>query len=352
MRIPIILIMMALLSACSVIESHSNNHEDAPMTKELIILAAPPDGDTYYSEVLDDIFDFHIAYARQIMAHDDVIILTGHDFYEDYVAALGKNHVALFEQQDIWMRDFSPLNAASPVMMRYSAEGQGGERTGQKDADAVQEVLAALFEDAGVSFKSSDLINDGGNFVDDYAGNVILSRKFLRDNGLSESKARIVIRQKTGAKNVAFIEADEQGGLEHADGVTAFISANTVVVNSYPEDLAYVRALKDDLERGLPGVTIHEIITPYDSSQIYDGRFGSACGLYTNMLVTPSRIYFPQFGIPEDKIALESLGGWTDKEIIPVMSSGVCSMGGGVRCMSAQLRGENAKRFAQYVCRP
>jgi len=236
------------------------------VTKELIILAPPPDGD-----VLDDIFDFHVAYARKILKHDDVIILSGKDFYADYVAELGAKHVAPVEMQDIWMRDFSPLNAAAPVMMRYSAEGQGGGRKGQSDADAVQEVLAEAMESAGLSFTESDLLNDGGNFVDDYAGNVVLSRKFLRDNRLSEEKGRAAIRKVTGAKNVAFIEADEQGGLEHADGV-----------------------------------------------------------VYTNMLVTPTRIYFPQFGIPEDAKALANLRGWTDRQVIPVSSQQVCQMGGGV----------------------
>lgn len=251
--------------------------------------------------------------------------------------------------QDIWMRDFSPLNAARPIMMRYTAEGQGGGRKGQSDADAVQEALAEVLSSKGVSFGESDLLNDGGNFVDDYAGNVVLSRKFLRDSELSEAQGRKAIQKATGAVNVAFIEADEQGGLEHADGVVAFIDENILAVNSYPEDPPYAAALKADLRRGLPGVTIHDMITSYDGSTIYDPRFGSACGLYTNMLVTPNRIYLPQFGIPEDAKALADMRGWTTKTVIPVMSNQVCQMGGGVRCMSWQLRGEQAETLLTSV---
>ena len=117
------------------------------------------------------------------------------------------------------------------------------------------------------------------------------------------------------------------------------------MINSYPDDDGYAASLRADLEAGLPGVTIHEIVTPYEGSEIYDERFGSACGLYTNMLVTPNRIYFPQFDIAEDAKALAQVKQWTDKEIIPVMSDQVCKMGGGVRCMSWQLRGENAARL-------
>ncbi len=320
-----------------------------PSQKELIILAPPPDGDRYYAKVSGDIFDFHIAYARRIMAHDDVLILSGPKRYTDYVRALGKDHVLLAEMEDIWMRDFALSNAVAPVMFRYTAEGQGGGGKGQKDADAVQESFAKFIGKAGVEFAESDWLNDGGNFVDDSAGNVVISRKFLRDNDLNVAEGRSAIRSLTSANHIAFIESDEQGGLEHADGVVAFVAENTVVINSYLEDKAYAEALKADLRRSLPGVVIHEIITPYDGSRIYDERFGSACGLYTNMLVTPQRIYFPQFGITEDAIALKQLKNWTDLEIIPIMSSEVCQMGGGVRCMSWQTRGANAKALLAYA---
>ena len=315
---------------------------------ELIILAAPPThADNYYAEVADDIADFHVTYAKAIKAHgDDVLILSNKDFYDFYAQELGADKVALAPMPDIWMRDFTVLNAVKPVMFRYSAAGQGGS---QSDADAVQEDFAKLAEQAGISFTETDLINDGGNFVDDYAGNVVISKKFLRDNNLSADEARQAITKITGAKNIAFIEADEQGGLEHADGVVSFVDTNTLMINSYPEDQDYAKALKADLRAGLPDVKIHEIITPYDGSNIYDKRFGSACGLYTNALVTPERIYLPQFGIPEDKIALKQVRAVTAREVIPVPSQKVCPMGGGVRCMSLQLRGKNAQKMQALV---
>ncbi len=317
------------------------------MTGELIVLAAPRDGDPYYADVADDIFDFQVAYAKSMQGDDRALILTDTRMRQRYVDALGEGSVLALDapMEDIWMRDFSLSNAAAPVMFRYTAEGQGTGRKGQNDADAVQERFAALLEDAELEFGETDLKNDGGNFVDDDAGNAVVSRKFLRDNDLTENAGRAALQSATGIENVAFIDADELGGLEHADGVVAFIDSNTLVINAYPEDPAYAAELRADLEAGLPGVTIHEIVTPYDGSDIYDERFGSACGLYTNMLVTPRHIYFPQFGIPEDAEALSSIRTWTSRQIVPVRSDGVCAMGGGVRCMSAQLRGENASKL-------
>ena len=84
-------------------------------------------------------------------------------------------------------------------MFRYSEVRQGGTKQGQHDADAVQQRLVTLAEHANVQFYKTDLITDGGNYVDDFAGNVVINRKFLRDNKLSEQQARKIIRELSGA---------------------------------------------------------------------------------------------------------------------------------------------------------
>ena len=346
-----LLIMSVVLFGCSAEGriDQSPTEDNSMSARELIIVAAPRHNDPYYAEVAADIFDFHIAYAEQVAGHDDFLVLTDARSAPAYIDALGDDRVAIAPQDDIWMRDFSLSNAEDPILFRYTAEGQGGGREGQSEADHVQDQLAIVMEGAELGFTETDWLNDGGNFVDDYAGRAVLSRKFLRDNALNEAEAREILRDSFGLIEIAFIEADEQGGLEHSDGVVAFIDANTLVVNAYPEDPDYAATLIADLRAGLPGVTIHTLTTPYDGSQIYDARFGSACGLYTNMLVTPERIYLPQFGIVQDDEALQAVRGWTDKTVIPVQSGGVCGMGGGVRCMSWQLRGENADRLRAWA---
>ena len=317
---------------------------------ELIVLASPQSEDTYYAKMVDDIFDFHINYAKQIIKNGDkVLILTDKYLYPDYVKAIGQNHVVIAPMQDIWMRDFSSANPDQPTLFRYTAAGQGGTKKAQAISDDVQSDFKLYSQKAGLKFIQTQLLNDGGNWVEDGFGNVVISTKFLSDNRLSEKVAREKLIALTNAKHIAFIDADEQGGLEHADGVVSFVDQNTLVMNTYPEDPDYTKKLKADLIRSIPNIKIHEIITPYDGSQIYDKKFGSACGLYTNMLVTPEHIYFPQFGIKEDSVALQQIRAITKRKVIPVQSNHVCHMGGGVRCMSWQLRGENAELLLNYV---
>ncbi|MCI5046810.1 MAG: agmatine deiminase family protein [Aquisalinus sp.] len=348
-----VLLASAILQVADAAQPGASVSERAPYTmkdqSELIVVAAPRHDDPYYAEEKQNIFDFHIAYAAVIAGHDDFLVLTDAETYPAYVQVLGEARVAIAPQSDIWLRDFGLSNMTAPVMFRYTAEGQGGKAKGQADADDVQDIIAELTEVTGLTYKESDLLNDGGNFVDDYHGRAVLSRKFLRDNNLEESEARGILIEATGLSHIAFIEADEQGGLEHADGVVAFIDPNVLVINTYPEDPEYAADLRAQLRADLPDVVIHEIVTPHDDSKVVDDRFGSACGLYTNMLVTPDRIYFPQFDIPEDQEALESIRRWTSKEVIPVPSGKVCHMGGSVRCMSWQLRGENAAKLKAWA---
>ncbi|MEP0069020.1 agmatine deiminase family protein [Pyruvatibacter sp.] len=304
---------------------------------QLIVLAAPILDDPYYASEVDAIIEFHIAFANRIAAPDRVLVLAGADTADIYADALGPDRVVTAAMEDIWTRDFGIMDPASSVMTRYTAAGQGGGRKGQRDADAVQETHAAFLEGKGIIPVASDLLNDGGNWVFDGAGNAVVSTKFLADNNLTEDEARAALREVTGARHIAFIEADEQGGLEHADGVVSFVGDGVLLVNSYADDPAYEKQLLADLRRGLPGVDIHTIVNAYDGSDIYDSRFGSACGLYTNALVTHHAVYLPQFGIPQDVQALETVRRLTQKQVIPVASQQVCHMGGGVRCMSSQI---------------
>ena len=320
--------------------------------RELIVLASALHKSTYYEDVRSEIMEFHIEYAKKISQSDNVLIFTDKHQYPEYVKYLGKEKVIIAPMLDIWMRDFTLSNTTNPIMFRYTPEGQGGGKKAQSRSDAVQEQFAEIITDAGLSFLETDLLNDGGNIVDDYAGNIVVSRKFLRDNSITENEGRKRLRKFPGIKNVAFIDVEPgeigQGKLEHADGIVSFIDKNTLMVNTYPDSRKYSQKLKKDLRQGLPGVKIHEIVTPYNGSKVYDKKFGSACGLYTNALVTPNRIYFPQFGIPEDKVALKKVRSISSREVIPVKSSQVCHMGGGVRCMSWQLRGKNAKALLKY----
>ncbi|MCF6292289.1 MAG: agmatine deiminase family protein [Robiginitomaculum sp.] len=352
MKTFISIIVVALITTTNVSCAEDQQMTEVTDNQQLIVLISPKKGDPYYADMAEEILKFQLAFAQQIAIYDQVLVLTDQENYSYFADVLGEQRVLIAPQDDIWARDFSSSNTTTPMMFRYTAAGQGGGRRGQVDADYVQDNFANFLIGAGLQFETSNLLNDGGNFVSDFSGNTVISTKFLTDNRLSETKAKELLLAMPGINNLAFIEADEQGGLQHADGVVAFVDDNVLAINSYPDDPDYMQQLKADLKRGLPDVKILELVTPYDGSGIYDARFGSACGIYTNMLVTKTRIYLPQFGIKEDVLALQQVRAMTNKQVIPVQSGMVCQMGGGVRCMSAQFHGIANERLLKAVEKP
>lgn len=297
---------------------------------ELIVLVAPRTDDAYYASVGNDIFQFQIDFAETIAASGDAFIIIADEIaavrYEAELSAEAFNsgYVLQGDVGDIWARDFSPAFPDSLVKFRYTAAGQAGS---QSEADDVQRNFTRILWQAGVRFSDIPVKCDGGNVVEDGDGNAVISTKFLSDNFMTLEHARHALYEDAGLNNVAFIEADEQGGLEHSDGVVSFVEAGVLAVNDYVKDPDYQTMIEDEIYAAIPNVTIHRVIMgPQNSSEILDDRFGSACGLYTNALVTPDRIFLPQFGVEEDDIAYEQFSNITSKEVIRVSSSNVCNM--------------------------
>lgn len=316
-----------------------------PALQELIVVAAPRHDDPYYADVADAIVEFHHGLATRLTGGDLMLVLADRVMGPRYDRGVGPMAVVTAPMDDIWIRDYAPVQPDRPVLFRYTAAAQGGGRRGQRAADAVQQRLVALLNGAGVSVPRTDLLNDGGNFVDDGAGRAIVSRKILRDTRLSEDACRARLRAELGLDHVAFIPSDDPDGLAHADGMVAFVAPNTVILAAYPDDPAFEAAAIQALQAGLPGVEIHPLAMAPDTRSPFDDRFASACGLSVNAIVTPHRIYLPVFGQPEDAAAADRIAGVSGKPVIPIPTATVCRMGGGPRCLTWQLRGPMAHRM-------
>ena len=92
------------------------------------------------------------------------------------------------------------------------------------------------------------------------------------------------------------------------------------------------------------GLSVVEIESPVGGA-VHDPAFGSAHGVYVNATVTDRHVYVPTFGVPEDAVALELLRARSDREIVPVAARNVADLGGSVRCLSGQFKGENARKL-------
>ena len=194
----------------------------------------------------------------------------------------------------------------------------------------------------GISYLTSALKLDGGNVVDNYNDKAIVTERFLKDNGLSKAEGKEKLKKILSVKSVAIIPSDDESGLAHADGMLMFIDENTLALNRYDEPLR--SDILKELTSSFSKIKIIEVETRYDEDD-WDPGFSSACGIYTNSIVTNKYIYVPIFGTKPDLKAIKTIQKNTDKTVVPIEASSVCYMGGSVRCLGWQLAGVNADKI-------
>lgn len=303
---------------------------------ETLVLSAPNKSEPYYARKYKSILKFQVNYARQIAKHDRVVILTDKPGYEYFSKHLPKSMLLEKPLDDIWVRDFSPVAHKSGLQFRYTSYAGGG----RAQADAIQGSLNRVAGNAGIRFRKTKYILDGGNFVG--VGNkAVVTERFLRDNRLSKDKGKEVLKQLLGVTQVAIIPSDDPG-LAHADGMVMFADNRTLFVNEYQGK--FRDAVLLELKNAFPGVNIVEIPVRYSKAS-FDPKFSSACGIYVNAVVTGKAIYLPQFGSKLDKKVLQIVRANTGKAVVPVESSSVCSMGGSARCLVWQAKGSHGRKL-------
>ena len=314
---------------------------DAGSDRTLIVLAAPSATDPYYRKLRKEILDFQTAFARQIIGRDNVVILADKRTVKELSATLPDDVLLEAPMEDIWMRDFAPVRPEHPVLFRYSAAAQSGK---PEDADHVQAAFVRFAQHHNLSFEQAPWILDGGNVVDNGIDKAIVTDRFLSDNHLDKEQALQILRDQLGVENIAILPADPEDRLAHADGMVLFTDSNTVAITRYGGE--FQKSLERELQSAFPAVRIVEIESTFDDNA-FDPNFGSAKGIYVNATVTGNAIYLPLYGLETDGPALAKIRASTPLDVIPIDAGKIGQMGGSVRCLSTQMKGENARRLIE-----
>ncbi|MBO3697177.1 agmatine deiminase family protein [Roseivirga sp. E12] len=342
----VILISLALtIAACSNSPAPENDSQDQLTNtlsndRMLLVLSAPSVSDSYYSPAFQLIVDFQIAYAKQVMNNDNIVVIVDSETKRFYEGHLPEDILITADVYDIWMRDFSTINPLSPVQFTYT----WASMTRQQSRE-VQGSFSELANRLNIQRANTSLLIDGGNIVDNYKGRVITTTRFLEDNNLTHAQGVSQLKELLGANEVAIIEPDEEV-LAHSDGMVSWVDDNTLLINDYSNDPAFRTRVLDELNRAFPGIAIIEVPVDYTTNPPgqWDG-FESACGINLNATITFNNIYVPVFGMDHEQEALRLMRQNTSKNIIEVNAEGVCAMGGSVRCLTWQLTGANAEKL-------
>ena len=320
-------------------QTYSNQVTDDRM---LLVLSAPSVHDPYYKSAFQRIVDFQIDYAKSILGNDNVVIVVDKDTKPYFTGKVPEDILLVDDVRDIWMRDFTTVNPMQPVQFTYTWASMT-----KKQSKDVQKSFSQFADRYQIQRTKTDLMIDGGNLVDDYAGRVITTTRFMEDNELSYNEAKQELKSTLGATEVAILEPDEEV-LAHSDGMVSWVDKNTLLVNDYSKTPAFRTTVMKELKASFPTAKIVEVPVEYKTNPKgqWEG-FESACGVNLNATVTHHNIYVPTFNMPHDQKALSIIKQNTSKKVIPVNAESVCPMGGSVRCLTWQVTGDNAVKLIQ-----
>lgn len=326
------------MSCWPCLEDPSTNQVE--IDRMLLVLSAPSVGDKYYTKHFKEIIDFHVGYAKAIIGHDNVVVLADAATMPYLQGRLPEDVLLQSDVNDIWMRDFTTVNPEDPVQFRYTWASMSKSKSKE-----VQGSFHRFADGHQIRRGTTHLVLDGGNIVDNYAGRVITTTRFLEDNKLTMAEGKEQLKSVLGATEVAILPPDDET-LAHSDGMVMFSDADTLLVNDYRSDPAFRTQVLAELKSAFPGAKIVEVPVIFDDKPT-GSDIGSAHGINVNTTATYKHLYVPTFGIENDDVALEMIRANTSKTVVPVPASGVCRMGGSVRCLTWQLTGENAQRLIE-----
>jgi agmatine/peptidylarginine deiminase len=306
----------------------------------LLVLSAPSIHNDYYKPAFRQIVDFQIDYAATILTNDNVVVIVDKDTKPFYEGKLPEDVLITGDVFDIWMRDFTTVNPENPTQFQYTSASMP-----KKQSVETQQSFADFADRYGINRRYSNLIVDGGNIVDNYAGQYITTTRFAKNNKLSIEKAKQDLKKTLNASEVAIIEPDEEA-LAHSDGMAMWLGEKTLLVNDYSKDKPFRDSVINELKSSFPETEIIEVpvVNVENKRGEWEG-FESACGVNLNAVLTFKIVYVPVFGMVHDKQAVDIIRQNTDKKVFEVDAKGVCPMGGSVRCLTWQLSGENAEKL-------
>lgn len=304
----------------------------------LIVLSAPSVYNNYYAAAFDDIIDYLINFANLIENKDKVVILADAETMPYLEGQVPQNALLEAYIEDIWIRDFGATIPSKQVKFNYLPDFQGAGTS-----NLIDNSFEDWFYDSGLQFhKKSNLILDGGNVVDNGSNRVIVTDRFLWDNPqLTKNMAKNKLKNLMGVSQVAIIPELPGDATGHADGMVMFTGPNKILLHEMPAAIQQ-KTIKE-LKKSFPGVEV-AVVPDYYEDETWQG-FSSACNIFVNSLVTDKYIYMPTFDSPYDNQMFDFISSHTNKTVIPVPAEGVCYMGGSVRCLSWQVKGQNANKI-------
>ena len=268
---------------------------------------------------------------------------------QEYKMSRNARCIYVKENIDLWTRDFGFVNPNRPFKFRY----QPKRYLSVADAQFVDEEFRKFLRGLGIApgnstsaggnityLSNEQLIEDGGNVVDNHFGKAILSERFFENSNFSNIKPRqklIEALEQSINASVLFIP-DPGDTTGHADGAVSFIEPDTLLIADYASRTSYT-TLKNLTNAKFPDVKVVRLPCLDVNISAWKGR--SAVGVYVNILYTDSSVYVPTFERQvEDTRAVNIVKAnvKSGRKVKTINTARLSGLGGSVRCMTMQIK--------------
>lgn len=336
--------------------------------RPLVVLAAPSLWDDFYQEKFADLIRFDVQVAQSIMRKDNVLVLADRHTIPFLTGEKGKVTKGLPDDvileadlYDIFLRDFAPLGRRE-VKFKYSPVGANEIFTQQVD-----ESFMRLMKESYVELKEKSPISlQGTQVVDNGRDRAIVSSDVMKENAENYQDWAVMIQLFNFLGRTAFVRPplnstlfNRYSTLRFAD-LMAFVDDNILALSELEEpDRTH---LIKEVKLAFRDLQILEVPSHPVNEDPWRNRT-SACGVYTNLIVTDKFVYQPVFGndmanwqlglsTVMDRLVTEMLQVNTRKTVVPInVPHTICQMGAGLRGLSWTVRGSMADQLIDLARR-
>lgn len=310
--------------------------------------------------------------ATAIAKYAEVTVCVSTAQYQNARARLPENiRVVEMASNDAWMRDMGPIFVKNDTTgeiraVDFGFNAWGGLVNGLYFPwDLDQQVAQKVCELEGVdSYNATDFVLEGGAITVDGEGTLITTEMCLLDPGRNPELTKEDIEEKLkeylGVEKIIWlkdgIDPDETNG--HIDGVAAFVAPGEVACVWTDDETSPLYPVLKDAYETLCAATdakgrklkVHKLcmganelyIDPsFDIDQI-SGTLARDenhwCPVdYLNWLIINGAVIVPQYGDPNDALALQQIGEmFPGYDIVGVDTREIIFGGGNVHCITQQ----------------
>lgn len=291
-------------------------------------------------DTIHEFINFLSTIDKTLEKKQDVILIISPDKVQEFENLLKDKKIIfnllkieywLIDTNDVWCRDYLPINAS---ILQELGESGGNNWTYTENA-----LIKPMYDpnygfntpaDNSIGIKVAEKFGDGRNFylpIKWDGGNVstngeymIVTDKIFSENWNLTRKEVINLFEKNFYTKLIVIPSEPLDTIGHADSIAVFLDEKTILLPIYPDefrvDNRYINTVYNTLLRELPS-DYNFIFLPCSLSDIIsEENIFSAAGCFLNYFRIENNLYFPSFsGLTEEKNEIKRILNRYDEKL-------------------------------------